>query len=569
MSEPPPPPPDASDVAFTVTEQVDDIGRAASITTHTARSRPLDWEPDDGDPFLAVRRQADASVDEGEVPHLTPRPPWWRRLYHQPAFRAVIAGLLLAGSLPPWGWWPLAFVGIAIVDRLLAGTTWKQRLARGTAVGWALFTPTIVWISQLTAPGYVIAVLFFGFLLGLFCVAVPPRAGRALGLVGAWMLCESLRTAWPFGGVPLSLLAVGQVGGPLAGIARIGGVLAIAGVTVAIGVALSAAITRQWVKAGALVAASLVVVGVAAVAPTGHGTGKEIEVAFVQGGGPQGTRAINTNRRKVFERHLDASAEVPAGMDLVLWPENVVDTDFDVQDAKEGQELQALARQLDAPLSVGTVEGVSDTEFRNSQQVLDADGNWGDRYVKVQRVPFGEWVPFRSLIEQVAPDTLAERDATVSHQSGLLLTDAAPLATAISWEVFFGHRARSAVRAGGQVLYNPTNGSTYTGTFVQTQQIASSRLRAIENGRWLVQVAPTGFSAFITPDGKVEQRTATRERAVRHQAVELRTGFTWYTRFGDVPPRAIAVGLLVAAWALAYATTRRRSRAAAPTPTAP
>lgn len=477
----------------------------------------------------------------------------------KPWIRGIAAGLLLAGSLPPWGWWPLAFGGIALLDRLLAGAPPKQRLLRGSIVGWTLFTPTIFWISQLTAPGYVIAVLFFGFLLGLFCLAVPPRTGRALGLIGAWVLCESLRTAWPFGGVPLSLLAVGQVAGPLAGIARVGGVLLIAGVTVALGVALSAAVARDWRRAGALVVAALAVVGLAAVAPKGRPTGKEIQVAFVQGGGPQGTRAINTDRRKVFDRHMQASDEVPAGMDLVLWPENVVDTDFDVQDAEEGQELQALARRLDAPLSVGTVEGVSDTRFRNSQQVLDADGNWGDRYVKVQRVPFGEWVPFRSLIEKVAPDTLAERDATISHQSGLLHTDAAPLATAISWEVFFGHRARSAVRAGGEMLYNPTNGSTYTGTFVQTQQVASSRLRAIENGRWLVQVAPTGFSAFVTPEGKVEQRTGTRERAVRHQTVPLRTGFTWYTRFGDTPTRIVAVLLLLAAWGLASLSTRRRS----------
>ncbi|MGN6695648.1 MAG: apolipoprotein N-acyltransferase [Aquihabitans sp.] len=477
----------------------------------------------------------------------------------KPWIRGIAAGLLLAGSLPPWGWWPLAIGGIALLDRLLAGAPPKQRLLRGSIVGWTLFTPTIFWISQLTAPGYVIAVLFFGFLLGLFCLAVPPRTGRALGLIGAWVLCESLRTAWPFGGVPLSLLAVGQVAGPLAGIARVGGVLLIAGVTVALGVALSAAVARDWRRAGALVVAALAVVGLAAVAPKGRPTGKEIQVAFVQGGGPQGTRAINTDRRKVFDRHMQASDEVPAGMDLVLWPENVVDTDFDVQDAEEGQELQALARRLDAPLSVGTVEGVSDTRFRNSQQVLDADGNWGDRYVKVQRVPFGEWVPFRSLIEKVAPDTLAERDATISHQSGLLHTDAAPLATAISWEVFFGHRARSAVRAGGEMLYNPTNGSTYTGTFVQTQQVASSRLRAIENGRWLVQVAPTGFSAFVTPEGKVEQRTGTRERAVRHQTVPLRTGFTWYTRFGDTPTRIVAVLLLLAAWGLASLSTRRRS----------
>lgn len=550
MSEPPIPP--SQDDPATTRE-----ARTPGADATEPRSAPptdpvRSWDPDEGDLVERLIEQvppeADATV------------PLWRRLRHSPTVKAVVAGLLLAASLPPWGWWPLAFGGIAVLDRLLAGTTVKLRLFRGSVVGWSLFTPTVFWISQLTAPGYVIAVVFFGFLLGAFAMAVPPRAGRALGLIGVWMLCESLRSAWPFGGVPLSLLAVGQVAGPLWPIARIGGVLAIAGVTVALGVALSAATTRQWRKAGALVVGALVVVGVALVAPSGMPTGKEIEVAFVQGGGPQGTRAINTDRRKVFERHLDASEDVPEGMDLVLWPENVVDTDFDVQEAQEGVELQQLARRLGAPLSVGTVEGVSDTRFRNSQQVLDADGNWGDRYVKVQRVPFGEWVPFRSLIEQVAPDTLAKRDATVSHESGLLRTDAAPLATAISWEVFFGHRARAAVEAGGQLIYNPTNGSTYTGTFVQTQQVASSRLRAIENGRWLVQVAPTGFSAFITPEGKVEQRTATKERAVRHQAVPLRTGFTWYTRFGDAPARLAAVLLLAAAWALAWQQTRRHPR---------
>ena len=65
----------------------------------------------------------------------------------------------------------------------------------------------------------------------------------------------------------------------------------------------------------------------------------------------------------------------------------------------------------------------------------------------------------------------------------------------ISWEVFFGGRAREGVKHGGEVLLNPTNGASYTGTIVQTQQVASSRLRAIETGRWLVQAAPTGLLA--------------------------------------------------------------------------
>lgn len=516
--------------------------------------------PDDEAPSDAHEGVVDHVLDAAaaDLPDDLPAP--IMAFLRRPTVRAVGAGLAIAASLPPWGWWPLAFVGIALFDRLLAATTWKQRLFRGAVTGWVLFFPTIFWISQLTAPGYVIASLFFGGLVGVFAVAVPPNHGRAVGLIGAWVLCESLRTAWPFGGVPLSLLAVGQVAGPLAVIARIGGVLALGAVTVALGIALSAALARHLTKAAVLVVASLAIVGLAAASPSGTPTGETLDIAFVQGGGPQGTRAINTDRRQVFERHLAASEDVPEGMDLVLWPENVVDTDFDVQDAKEGTELQELARQLGAPLSVGTVEGVDDDNFRNSQQVLDAEGNWIDRYVKVQRVPFGEWVPFRSLIEQVAPDTLAARDATISTQSGRLDTGVAPLATVISWEVFFGHRARSAVQAGGELLYNPTNGSTYTGTFVQTQQVASSRLRAIETGRWLVQVAPTGFSAFVSPSGEVLQRTGTSERAVEvRRDVPLRTGQTWYVRYGDLPMRLAALALLAGGWALDAAARRRRA----------
>ncbi|CAN5562287.1 apolipoprotein N-acyltransferase [soil metagenome] len=469
----------------------------------------------------------------------------------RPLVRALAVGILLAGSLPPWGFWPLAFVALALLDRLLAGVAWRSRLVRGSVVGLALFAPTIIWITQLTAPGYVIAVGLFASLTGAFCSIVPPNAGRRPALVGAWALSESLRMAWPFGGAPLSLLAVGQVAGPLSGIARVGGVLGIAIATVAIGVALSAAAARQIRPAGLAALGAIVLLVVAVLAPHGRETGRKLDIAFVQGGGPQGTRAINSDSRVVFERHLDASAKVPAGMDLVLWPENVVDTEFAVQDAKEGRELQALARRLDAPLLVGTVEGVNETRFRNSQQVLSSAGVWGDRYVKVQRVPFGEFVPFRSFIEHFAPNTLARRDATISHQSGLLRTQAGPIATVISWEVFFGHRARSAVAAGGQLLYNPTNGSTYTGTFVQTQQVASSRLRAIETGRWEVQVAPTGFSAFVSPEGRVHQRTGTSEQAVEvRRGVPLRTGTTWYVRWGDLPARIAAVGLVALGWAL-------------------
>ena len=119
------------------------------------------------------------------------------------------------------------------------------------------------------------------------------------------------------------------------------------------------------------------------------------------------------------------------------------------------------------------------------------------------------------------------------------------MATVISWEVFFGGRANEGVEAGGLFIINPTNGSSYTWTVLQSQQIASSRLRAIEQNRWVVQVSPTGFSAFISPSGEVFDRTSVSEQQVITRSIELRGGRTWYSHTGDLPWVAL-MGVLLA-----------------------
>ena len=100
-----------------------------------------------------------------------------------------------------------------------------------------------------------------------------------------------------------------------------------------------------------------------------------------------------------------------------------------------------------------------------------------------------------------------------------------------------------------EFIANPTNGASYSGTVLQTQQVASSRLRAVETGRWVVQAAPTGFSAFVSPSGDVDQRTGVSERAVIVQEIDLRTGETWYVTLGDGPLIvAILAVFLVSVW---------------------
>jgi apolipoprotein N-acyltransferase len=109
------------------------------------------------------------------------------------------------------------------------------------------------------------------------------------------------------------------------------------------------------------------------------------------------------------------------------------------------------------------------------------------------------------------------------------------------------------VRNGGELMLNPPNGASYTGTILQTQQVASSRLRAVESGRWVVQVSPTGFSAFVGPDCTVVDRTAVSEQAVITHTVALRSGRTWYTALGNLPFLLAALGVL----ALSLAAARR------------
>lgn len=469
------------------------------------------------------------------------------------ALTCLGTGVLIAAALPPWGWWPLAFVGIACLDRIIADRPRGARFRRGMLVGLGLYVPSLAWMTDMTIPGYAIAVVAYAALFGLAVTIVPATApGRWLALPGAIALTELLRWSWPFGGVPLSSLAVGQVAGPLAPVLRLGGALLLVEVTVIVGVAIAAVVSTRWRAAGLAAAVAVVAVGVAVAAPRSEPVG-EIRVALVQGGGPQGTRAWNTDEREVFDRHMEASELIEGPVDLVVWPEDVVDVD-DLETSEEGEALADLARELDAPLIAGVVEDAGPDSFRNASVVYSPDGEITDRYDKVHRVPFGEYVPLRTLLEPFGGESLTSRDAIIGEEPALLDTPAGPMSVAISWEIFFGDRVREGVGDGAEVVLNPTNGSSFTGTLVQTQQIASSRMRAIESDRWLAQVAPTGFSAVIDPDGNVVQRSAVSEQIVLHETLERREGTTLYTRLGMGPAVIVALASLALGWFMARRT---------------
>jgi apolipoprotein N-acyltransferase len=483
---------------------------------------------------------------------------------------ALGAGFLVALSLPPWGWWPLAFVGVALLE-VASGpdATRGQRFARGMAFGLAWLATGTAWMWQLTVPGYIATSLIFAALHGLAELAAPTGRWRVLGRPAAHTLVEALRFSFPFGGAPLASLGISQAGGPVAGVARVGGVILITWIVFQVGFAvgvLVSAVAHRGERADPVaigsIATAVAVFAVAFVAPRGHGTGQFLDVAAVQGGGEQGTRAIDVPTRIVTDRHLEATRTIEPDqeLDLVVWPENVIDT-VDFLSSEELRLVAAEAARLGVPIAVGVTEDVAGQPGRitNAQVVVTPDGQVTSRYDKVRRVPFGEYVPLRGLLSALgAPVDQVPTNAVAGTGPAVLdLPDGTRVAVAISWEVFFGGRVREGVKHGGQVVLNPTNGASYTGTIVQTQQVASSRLRAIENGRWLVQVSPTGFSELVTPDGDVIDRTAVSERAVVRGTVELRTGRTWYVNLGDAPFIAALALVFAGSW---VATARQRRR---------
>lgn len=480
------------------------------------------------------------------------------------------AGALVAFALPPWGWWPFAFVGVALFDHLIDGAPRRARFRAGLVFGFGWLAPGMAWMWFLTPPGYVVAALLFSVFTGLGAMVVPATGRwRPWALAAAIAVMETVRARFPFGGVPLATLSMTQVDTALGPIARIGTATAVSASVVLVAGAVRRVITACWRDGVALVGAVAALMVLAAVAPSGEMV-DQIDVAIVQGGGPQGTRAIDggsAEKRRVFERHLAATDDVPDGMDLVVWPENVVNVQGAFITSPERAELAELARSLGTVLTVGIVEDPPEIQpdegagkFLNAQVVFDAEGTEISRYDKVRRVPFGEYIPFRSFIRRITTAIDAvPKDAVAGTESAVVDTPLGRLGVVISWEVFFSDRARSAVGTGGLVVINPTNGSSYTWTILQTQQIASSRLRALETGRWVLQAAPTGFSAFVTPDGKVLHRTGVSERKVITETIELRDGRTWAVRFGPWPVFLAALAVLVAAWRLQLDPHRRRA----------
>jgi apolipoprotein N-acyltransferase len=473
------------------------------------------------------------------------------------AFPALGAGLVMAMSVPPAGFWPLGLVGLGFTGHLLADQPGKARATVGFCAGVGLYGVTLLWMGQFNAFGAGLVVALEAGFLALAAVVTPPGRWRPLAWPAAILATNALRSVVPFGGLPMGGIDLGQAGSPLAPAARIGGALLVSALVATSGTAIEAFASLAvpaWRKGrGRTLTATAILATIATVTLPAVGAASAdgrivgvLRTAIVQGGGRRGLRAVDNPPIIAYDAQLSADAKLAPPVDLVVWPENVIALNGPVAGSDADRQLAAEATRLGATI----VAGITEPSGRN--RFFNAAVAWAPqivaRYDKVHRVPFGEYVPGRAFISHLVNLDAVPDDAIAGHGPGLLRTPAGPLGVVISFEVYFSNRARSASRAGGQILLVPTNTASYTTAQVPDSEVAAAKLRAWETGRDVVMAAPTGFSAFITPRGRVRAKSSLGHQQVLIAAVARRTGSTPYVRWGDVPWVVLALVVLAAAW---------------------
>jgi apolipoprotein N-acyltransferase len=492
----------------------------------------------------------------------------------RPALRllaAPVSGALLAAAFPALDLGPLALV--ALVPLLLATETIRpaRAAALGYLAGLTFFGLHLLWIAQFLSWTGAVAWLAWGALSAIQAIAFAAffalvPATRALGawrllvLPAAWAVLELLRAYHPLGGFPWGLLALSQHdAGLLLPLARVVGGFGLAAVIVAVNLAVAFWIRALWAGAqagsrskrvAALAGLPLLVVGLlgarlavpAAPAPSG----RPLDVVVVQAGlrGGRGLEQGQTTQR-VFANHVrrtETIALTPGDPpDLVVWGEGAADADPLTSPERQAAVARA-ATAARAPILLGATTRLDDTHRATEGLLFTPEGQLADRYQKRRLVPFGEFVPFGGVLGRLIPATRVgvPYDKVPGDRLEPFLVDGVPVGTLICWESAYPGDARQLTRDGAQLLLIMTNNASFGTGAGPRQHLAAGQLRAVEEGRTIVQAAVTGISAVIEPSGATRQETGLYQETTLRVQVPPRTGLTPYARYG----RAVEAGLV-------------------------
>ncbi|RSM71643.1 apolipoprotein N-acyltransferase [Actinoplanes sp. ATCC 53533] len=501
-------------------------------------------------------------------------------------------GLSLLVAFPPYDWWWLAPVGVALLAVAVRGRSVRVGGVLGLVAGLTLFVPLLSFTGLQVGwwPWLLLAAVQASFLAllgatGAYVSALVDRVRWAWPLTTAvlWVGQEALRSRVPFGGFPWGRLAFSQADAPVLSLASWGGAPAVT-FAVALAGGLSAALIGDLMDqqaAGRRRVARSVLTGAAAIAvmlggvlvPLDRPGGRPVLVAVVQGNVPRTGLDFNAQRRAVLDNHVEATLKLAESLrsagrprpDIVVWPENASDID-PLINADAAARIDAAAAAIAAPILVGAVlRGPGPGKVRNASLLWPPQGGPTISYIKRHPVPFAEYVPLRSLVRRVT--TLVDRvraDFIAGDTPGVTTAAGIRIGTVICFEVAYDDLVRDMTVGGAEILAVQTNNATFNYAEA-TQQLAMVRLRAVEHGRPALMASTVGVSAFVAADGSVSDATAMNTQAVILRILTTGQGSTLATRTGAAA-EWLLVGMACTVLVASGWARRARHRSSGPWP---
>ena len=523
--------------------------------------------------------ESTAGRGDATTASIGPARPAWRGLggWWSLALSAV-AGLVLTGAFPPFGFWPLAIVGPAMLFLCVWGKRPLMTFVLALTCGLVFYVALLSWLVNVAWYAWMALAIAEALIFAVLALAFLPLMRLRwwpIPVAGWWVAQEAVHDRFPWG-FPWGRLAMSQPSAPTAGWVAIGGpslltfLLALAGAGLAY-LVVAAAARPGWrplrPAAGvAILTCGLVLIGNLVWSPP-SGPSPSTRIVTVQGDVPHARNLPNLLRaHTVTENHAVATIELAnqianghrAAPALVIWPENSTDIDPRFSPPTYAA-IAAAVNAINRPILVGAV---LDHPLRNAGQLWLPGRGPVKVYIKRQLVPFGEVIPLRSVLTKVTSlPNLQPRNFTPGHRAVVFHVGKIRLGDVICYEVGFDNLVRSEVLAGANLLTVQTNDADFEldGQLGESlQQLAMARIDAISTDRAVAVASTTGLSAIIAPDGSIMTQSKTWQRAILDRIVPLRSGLTPAMHAGGWPERGfIALTVLSLAWAIGVGLRRR------------
>jgi apolipoprotein N-acyltransferase len=383
----------------------------------------------------------------------------------------------------------------------------------------------------------------FGLLLSLLADASRDYRRALVAAPFLWVAVELARTR--ITGFPWNLLGIAQVDNvALCRITEWTGVYGVSFEIVLVNVAVAAAFLVPPRKRGPMLVASLAAAAVLQAgrlveAPPAHA---DHAALLVQANIPVSADWTPGYLQQTLEDLVKVSAP-PAGensapkIDLIIWPESPAP--FFTNDPRFRQVVSEVARQTKTWMVAGAI-GTNSSQpaddrgpVFNSAILVSPNGDWTQRYDKVHLVPFGEYLPFPSLFSFAGGLTKEVGEFERGRSRQPLHAGGEKLGVFICYESVFPDEVRQFANQGAEVFVNISNDGWYGDSGAYAQHLNQTRMRAIENERWLLSTTDTGVTAAIDPLGRVVARVPRKQRTALVAPYALTSVTTFYTRHGD------------------------------------